>query len=592
MLRIADSLAKMAPNLFSLEMWGGATFDASMRFLQEDPWQRLTQLRERIPNILFQMLLRASNAVGYTNYPDNVVREFIKHAAERGIDLFRIFDSLNSVADMKVAMDTVCERTDAICEASICYTGDILNPKRTKYSLKYYVKMARELVRMGTHILCIKDMAGLCRPYAAFALVKALRDEVDVPIHFHTHDTSGVNAGSILRACDAGVDIADAAIASMSGGTSQPNLNSIVAALQNTPRDTGLDLDSLNLIADYWEAVRNLYYPFEENIKSGTAEVYKHEMPGGQFTNLRQQAKSMGLEDRWHDIADTYAAVNELFGDIVKVTPSSKIVGDMAIFMVTNNLTPMDILTPGKKLSFPKSVVEMMQGMIGWPQGGFPKVLQKIILDSAGVKPIKGRVGARLAKVDLAVTKRDLTKKIGQAATDDDVMAYLMYPQVFLDFEKHLDAYSNTSVIPTTPFFYGLQRGEEIAIEIEPGKTLLIKFLTVSDPHDDGTRTVFYELNGQPRSVNVADKSLESSLHRHPKAEPEDPNHVGAPMPGKISTVAAKPGQQVKEGERLLSIEAMKMETAVYSPRAATVKQVLVKPGQITATNDLLIVLE
>ncbi len=592
MLRIAEAVAYLAPNLYSLEVWGGATFDASMRFLQEDPWQRLEQLRTRIPNILFQMLLRASNAVGYTNYPDNVVREFIKHASLRGIDLFRIFDSLNSTENMKVAVETVRDKTKSLCEAAICYTGDILDPRRTKYSLKYYVKMAKELVRMGTHILAIKDMAGLCKPYAAYALVKALRDEVEVPIHFHTHDTSGINAGSILRASDAGVDIADAALAPMSGGTSQPNLNSLVAAVEHTPRDSQLDLKALNQIADYWEAVRDYYYPFEEHIKAGTAEVYDHEMPGGQFTNLKQQAASMGLADRWHELADTYAAVNQLFGDIVKVTPSSKVVGDMAIFMVTNNLTAADVLDPSRKLSFPKSVVEMMQGLIGYPPDGFPRKLQKIVLDSAGVTPIKGRAGAKLPKVDFAATKKDLSKKIGHAPSDDDVLSYLMYPQVFLDYEKHLSAYSNTSVIPTGPFFYGLGRGEDVAVEIEAGKTLLIKFLTVGEPHEDGTVTVFYELNGQPRSVDIADRSLEASQHRHPKADGDNPKHVGAPMPGKVSTVAVKKGQPVKAGERLLSIEAMKMETAVYSPRATKVSDVLVKPGSIIQAGDLLVVLE
>ncbi|HMB96051.1 MAG TPA: biotin/lipoyl-containing protein, partial [Tepidisphaeraceae bacterium] len=513
----------------------------------------------------------------------------MKHSAARGIDVFRIFDSLNAIENMQVAIETVRENTKAICEASICYSGDILDPARTKFSLKYYVKMAKELEKLGTHILCIKDMAGLCKPYAAYALVKALREEVGVPIHFHTHDTSGINAGSVLRASDAGVDIVDCALAPMSGGTSQPNLNSIVAALQNTPRDSELDLKSLNQLADYWELVRNYYYPFEENIKAGTAEVYDHEMPGGQYTNLKQQAKGIGLEDRWHDIADTYAMVNQLFGDIVKVTPSSKVVGDMAIFMVTNELTPMDVLTPGKKLSFPKSVVEMMQGMIGWPEGGFPKVLQKIILDSAGVKPIKGRAGAKLPRVDLVETKKELAKKVGHDVTDDDLQSYLMYPQVFLDFEKHQSQYDNTSFIPTGPFFYGLQRGDEISVEIEPGKTLLIRFLTTSDPHEDGTRTVFFELNGQPRSVEIVDRSLEVAAHRNPKADPDDPNHIGAPMPGKVSTIAVKKGQQVKEGERLLSIEAMKMETAVYSPRAATVADILVKPGSIIAANDLLV---
>ncbi len=592
LLKVAEAVAHNTPDLFSLECWGGATFDTSMRFLQEDPWDRLIDLRKRVPNILFQMLLRASNAVGYTNYPDNVVKEFVVQSAKTGIDVFRIFDSLNVVDNMRVAVETVRDKTGAICEAAICYTGDILDPKRTKYSLKYYVSMAKELVAMGTHILCIKDMAGLCKPYAAYELVKALRNEVGVPIHFHTHDTSGINAGSILRASDAGVDIVDAALASMSGQTSQPNMNSIVATLQNTPRDSKIDLTNLNRLSDYWERVRSQYYPFEEDIKTGTAEVYQHEMPGGQYTNLKQQAKSLHLADEWESVAEAYATVNQLFGDIVKVTPSSKVVGDMALFMVTNGLTAMDVLTPGKKLSFPKSVVEMMQGMIGTPAGGWPKVLQKIILDSAGVEAIKGRVGAKLPKVDFVVTKKELKKKIGREPSDLDLMSYLMYPQVFLDLQKHLDEYESTTFIPTPAFFYGLGSGDEINVEIEEGKSLIIKYLTTSDPHDDGTRTVFFELNGQPRSVNVADRTLEGVAHKHPKADLDNANHVAAPMPGKISTVAVKKGQTVKEGERLLSIEAMKMETAVYAPRAATVADVLVKSNSVIVARDLLVVLE
>jgi pyruvate carboxylase len=592
LLRVADAVAHLTPNLFSLEMWGGATFDTSMRFLQEDPWDRLDQLRARVPNVLFQMLLRASNAVGYTNYPDNVVREFVKESAGHGIDVFRVFDSLNWVENMRVACEAVREQPNAILEAAICYTGDILDPKRTKYSLDYYVKMAKELVGLGTHVLAIKDMAGLAKPFAARALVKALRDEVDVPIHFHTHDTSGINAASLLMASEAGVDVVDGALASMSGMTSQPNLNSMVAALRNTPRESGLDLDALGRLSDYWEAVREHYYPFEEDMKAGTAEVYHHEMPGGQYTNLRQQAKSLGLENRWRDIADTYAQVNQLFGDIVKVTPSSKVVGDLALYMVTNGLTAMDVLTPGKKLNFPKSVVEMMEGQLGQPDGGWPKVFQKIILDSAGAKPLKGRPGAKMPKVDFAAVRAELAGKIGREPRDVDVMSYLMYPQVFLDYDKHLKAYDNTSVIPTPAFWYPLQSGDEIAIEIEAGKTLILKFLTTGDPREDGTRTVFFELNGQPREVSVADRSLEATLHKHPKADPDDPDHVAAPMPGKVSNVAAKKGQDVKAGERLLSIEAMKMETAVYCPRDAKVKDVLVKAGSIVSAGDLLVELE
>jgi pyruvate carboxylase len=592
LVKVADSVAHLMPNLFSLEMWGGATFDTAMRFLQEDPWDRLDQLRARIPNIPFQMLFRGSSALGYTNYPDNVVRDLVKRSAEHGIDVFRIFDSLNWIENMKVAMTTVRESTDAICEAAICYTGDILDPKRTKYSLKYYVKMAKELVNMGTHILAIKDMAGLCRPYAAHALVKALRDEVDVPIHFHTHDTSGINASSILRASDAGVDIADAALASMSGMTSQPNLNSIVAALAHTPRDTGMNLDTLNRLSDYWEAVREFYYPFEEGMKAGTAEVYQHEMPGGQYTNLRQQAKGLHLEERWHEVASAYADVNQLLGDIVKVTPSSKVVGDLALFLVTNNLTADDILDAKRKLNLPKSVVEMLQGYLGQPEGGWPKQLQKVVLDAAGVKPFTARPGSKLPKVDLKQTQAELAKKIGREPRDVDVMSYLMYPQVFLDYDKFCKIYDNTSVIPTPAFLYGMQSGDEISVEIEAGKTLIIRYLTTGDARPDGLRTVFFELNGQPREVNVPDRSLEATLQKNPKADPDDPNHVAAPMPGKISSVAVVKGQLVKGGERLLSIEAMKMETAVYSPREATVADVLVKPNSIVSAKDLLVVLE
>ncbi|HEX4793769.1 MAG TPA: pyruvate carboxylase [Humisphaera sp.] len=592
LVQIADAVAHLVPGLFSLEMWGGATFDTAMRFLQEDPWDRLAQLRERIPNIPFQMLLRASNAVGYTSYPDNAVREFVKGAGKNGIDVFRIFDSLNVLDNMQVAIDAVRNHTSSLCEAAVCYTGDILNPKRSKFSLKYYVNFAKELVKRGTHILGIKDMAGLCKPYAAHALVKALRDEVGVPIHFHTHDTSGINAGSMLRAADAGVDIVDGALSAMSGTTSQPNLNSMVAALQHTPRDTGLDLEALNRLSEYWESVRQFYFPFEEGLPAPTAEVYDHEMPGGQYTNLRQQAKSMGLIDRWREIAEAYAQVNQMFGDIVKVTPSSKVIGDMAIFMVTNNLRPMDILAPDKKFNFPRSVVEMMQGYLGTPEGGWPRVLQKIILDTAGVKALKGRPGAKLPKIDLAQTRTKLEKESGPDISDTDVLSYIMYPQVFQDFAKHRAAYDNTSVIPTPAFFYGLQSGEEISVTIEPGKTLIIRYLTTGEPHEDGTRTVFFELNGQPREVNVSDRQLEGNLHKQPKADPDDPDQIAAPMPGKISNIAVKKGQAVKASERLLSIEAMKMETAVYSPRDATVAEVSVKQGQTVAARDLLIKLE
>jgi pyruvate carboxylase len=538
------------------------------------------------------MLLRASNAVGYTNYPDNVVREFIRYSAAEGIDVFRIFDSLNWIENLKVAVETVREETSALCEAAICYSGDILDPRRTKFSLKYYVAMARELVKMGTHILGIKDMAGLCKPYAAQALVRALRDEVDVPIHFHTHDASGIAAGSILRAADAGVDIADAALASMSGTTSQPCLNSVIAALANTPRDTGLDPESLNQLSEYWAAVREYYYPFEESMKSPSADIYLHEMPGGQYTNLRQQAISMGLGDRWPEVVRAYAQANQLFGDIVKVTPSSKVVGDMALFMVNNGLAPADILSPDQHLSFPKSVVEMMQGMLGRPDGGWPGKIEKIVLQSAGVQKIRGRAGAKLPKVDLAATKKQLAAKVHHEPGEPDVLSYVLYPQVYLDFDQHLRKFSDTSVLPTPVFFYGLQPGEEVTVEIEPGKALVIQYATTSDLHDDGTRTVYFDLNGQPRAVRVPDHIAEGHVHRHPKADKEDPNHVAAPMPGKVSTVNIKKGDTAVKGQPLLSLEAMKMESAVYAPRDARIADVLVQPGSIIEAGDLLVVLE
>lgn len=591
MLAIADAVARTTPTLFSLEMWGGATFDTSMRFLQEDPWERLEALRQRIPNILFQMLLRASNAVGYTTYPDNVVRPFVRRSAESGIDVFRIFDSLNSTDNMQLAIESVRSDTRALCEAAICYTGDILDPTRTKYSLGYYVRMAKRLVKMGTHMLAIKDMAGLCKPHAAYALVKALKEEVGVPIHFHTHGTSGVNAGSVLRAADAGVDIADGALASMSGMTSQPCLNSIVAALRHTPRDTGIDQSALDALSRYWAAVRELYYPFEEGLKTPGPDVYQHEMPGGQYTNLRQQARNLGLESRWPDICAAYAAANRLFGDIVKVTPSSKVVGDMALFMVSNDLTADEIVASTGPISFPRSVVEMMQGLLGEPEGGWPREFQELVLRSAHVKAIEGRPGATMPSADFDRARDDVRSKMPEEPDEQDVLSYLLYPQVFMEFLDHRLQYGDTSIVPTAPFFYGLQPGQEIAIEIEHGKTLIVRYLTTGEARDDGTRTVFFELNGQPRDIRVRDMSKEV-VRRHPKADAANPLHVSAPMPGKVSTVAAKVGHRVKAGDRLLSIEAMKMETAVYSPADTVVAEVLVGPGDVTEARDLLVVFE
>ncbi len=565
MLPIAGFMAHRLPNLYSLEMWGGATFDVSMRYLLESPWMRLRRLRELIPNICFQMLLRASNAVGYTAYPDNVVREFIVRAAEEGIDIFRIFDSLNWLPNMRVAMDAV-KKTGAVCEAAICYTGDILDPNRPKYSLSYFVNMAAELERMGADVLAIKDMAGLLRPYAAEQLVKALRDKIGIPIHFHTHDTSGINAASILKASDAGVHAADAALASMSGQTSQPNLNSIVAALAHTRRDTGLDLDALNACSDYWEAVRAQYQPFDTGPKSGTAEVYIHEMPGGQFTNLKEQAEAMALGPRWHEIARTYAEVNVAFGDIVKVTPSSKVVGDMAIFLVTHGMTMREFerLGPGHNLTIPNSVVEMLSGSLGQPEGGWPRHLQSIIL--RGAKPHIGRPGAKLKAVDMHEAAATAEKKVGAKISEAETLSYLMYPEVFVKFAKARQSYGPVDVLPTAAFFFGMKTGEEITVTLEPGKTLVIKFLTLSAPHPDGQRTVFFELNGQPREVDIRDKALRVAVAERAKADPNKPGQVGAPIPGMVASIAVELNQQVAKNDRLLVMEAMKMQSTVYAP--------------------------
>ena len=587
MERVAGVLARRVPNLFSLEMWGGAKFDTSMRFLHEDPWVRLRRLREQIPNICFQMLFRGANAVGYSNYPDNVVAGFVKHAAANGIDLFRIFDSLNYLPNLKVAMEAVQE-THALCEAAICYTGDILDPRRTKYSLDYYLKLARELKRMGTHILGIKDMAGLCKPYAARALVKALKEEIGLPVHFHTHDTSGVASASVLAAVEAGADIVDLAIAPLSGSTSQPCLNSIVAALQRQPRDTELDLDALNELADYWEAVREFYAPFDTSPRAGSALVYVHEMPGGQYTNLKEQAAAMGLLDRWPEIERTYAEVNQLFGDIVKVTPSSKVVGDMTIFLVSRGMKPADVLKlkPGS-VSFPESVVDMLMGGLGQPPGGWPRRLQKIVLGDR--KPYRGRPGARLKPIDLEAVQRELSSRLRREVSLDDVYSYLMYPDVFLKFARIQAAYDDLSVLPTPAFFYGMKPGEEITVDLEPGKTLFIRLISVGPVDEEGKRVVAFELNGMPRQVVIEDKSVQPKVKSRPKADPQDPWQVGAPIPGVITTLPISVGMTVRKGDKLVALEAMKMQTSVQAPQDAEVAEILVAPGDVVEAKDLLV---
>ncbi len=588
---ISNFVAHKLSGLYSMEVWGGATFDVAMRFLREDPWDRLRSLRQTIPNICFQMLLRASNAVGYTAYPDNVVQEFIAEAVKQGIDIFRIFDSLNYLPNMEVAMEAV-RASGGVCEAAICYTGDILDPQRQKYSLDYYVRMAKELERMGAHILGIKDMAGLLRPYAAEVLVKALRDAVSLPIHFHTHDTSGINASSILKASDAGVHVADAAVASMSGTTSQPNLNSIVAALAHTSRDTGLDLPSLDKCSDYWETIRTYYLPFDSGPKTGSAEVYLHEMPGGQITNLKEQAEAMGLGHRWPEIAKTYAEVNFAFGDIVKVTPSSKVVGDLAIFLISHDMTVADFerLGPDHQVPIPHSVVDMFSGSLGIPDGGWPSHIQEIVLH--GKQPEGGRPGARLAPADLEEAGRKIAADLEREPTRGEVLSYLLYPEVFTKFAQGKKDYGDLDILPSPQFFFGMEKGEEITVDLEEGKSLVIKFLTIGEPRPDGFRTVFFELNGQPREVELRDHSLEVRGEQKQKADPAVPGQVGAPLPGVVTTVAIKEGQAVKKGDRLLVIEAMKMQSTVYAPVEGKVRQLLAQAGQQVEPKDLLVVLE
>jgi pyruvate carboxylase len=596
---LARRLGAFDHGLFSLEMWGGATFDSAMRFLSEDPWDRLRQLRAAIPNICFQMLFRGSNAVGYSNYPDNVVAGFVKHAAASGMDIFRIFDSLNYLPNLRVAMEAV-QDTNAICEGTICYTGDILDERRDKFSLKYYVRLARELEKMGAHFLAIKDMAGICRPFAARKLVKTLKQEIGLPIHFHTHDTSGINAASVLQASEAGADIVDLALASMSGSTSQPNLNSVVAALQHTPRDTRLDLGTLNEFSDYWEKVREYYTPFDIAPKTGSAEVYLHEMPGGQYTNLKEQAASMGVSHRWPEIARLYAEVNQLFGDIVKVTPSSKVVGDMALFLFSRGIRPEDItnLEPGMT-PFPESVIDMLSGGLGWSAGGWPDPVWKVVLGEKKFKEAKAHYdaatrkhrplkGSRLEPADLDKLRAELSAKLRRAATTDEVYSHLMYPEVFTAFDKHRHDYSDVSVLPTPAFFYGLRLREEVSVTIEPGKTLIIRLVNVSEAEKDSRRTVTYELNGMTRETYITDKSLAPKVKPKPQADLKDPSQIPAPIPGLIATIAVSVGHKVSKGDKLLMMEAMKMQTTVFAPIDGVVDEILVNLGDTVESKDLL----
>ena len=586
MVKVAQAYARDLPGLLSLECWGGATFDVAMRFLDECPWDRLAALREKVPNICFQMLLRGANGVGYTNYPDNVVRHFVAQAASSGVDIFRVFDSLNWVENMRVAMDAVLE-SGRLLEAAVCYTGDILDPARNTYDLAYYVRLARDLAAAGSHVIGLKDMAGLVKPEAARRLVKALKEETGLPVHFHTHDTSGIAAASVLAAVEAGVDAIDLAMDSWSGLTSQPNLGSVVAALSHGPRDTGLDPATIRAFSDYWEAVRRDYGAFESDLRFGASEVYLHEMPGGQFTNLKEQARALGLDDRWHDVAHAYAEINMMFGDIVKVTPTSKVVGDMALAMVSAGWTREQIEDPDHDIAFPDSVVSLFRGDIGQPPNGFPAALQKKILK--GAAPLTTRPGATMKPADLEAERAEAEHKAGRHISDEEFASYLMYPKVFADYAARRRDHGPVQVLPTPIFFYGMTPGQEIAVDLEPGKTLVIRCQAIGETDEEGNIRVFFELNGQPRIVRVADRAVADTVVRRRKAEDGNPGHVPAPMPGMVASVAVAKGQQVKRGDLLMTIEAMKMETAIHAQRDGTIAEVAAPAGTQVDAKDLLI---
>jgi len=590
MLRIAPHYARLMPELFSVESWGGATFDVALRFLKEDPWQRLADLSAAMPNLMQQMLLRASNGVGYTNYPDNLVRHFIDRAAEAGVDVFRIFDCLNWVDNMLPAIEAVAS-TGKIAEAAICYTGDLLDPARPKYDLAYYLDLARRLESAGAHILAIKDMAGLLKPAAADVLIRALKQEVGLPIHFHTHDTSGAAAASVLAAVEAGVDAFDVAMDSMSGLTSQPCMGSTVAALRFTDADPGLDDVAIRSLSDYWEQVRAQYAAFESDVRSGASEVYLHEMPGGQFTNLKEQAEALGIGRRWHEVAHAYADVNRAFGDIVKVTPSSKVVGDLALMMVSSDLSIEQVQDPEVDVSFPDSVVSFFAGELGQPPGGFPPELQRKVL--RGRPPLTDRPGAHLPPVDLAAAREELARSLGRRVSEQDLASHGMYPKVFADYAAHVQEYGHVAVLPTHVFFYGMVPGEDITVTTsDEGRQAVLRYLTVSDADAEGMRHLFFEINGWPVSLRIRDRSLAQEAVTHERADVSNPRHVPAPMPGLVVSVAVEAGQPVAKGDLLLVMEAMKMETAVVADRDGTVKRVVVPPDTEVDAKDLLLELE
>ena len=586
LMRIAEPTAKLVPNLFSMEMWGGATYDVAYRFLSEDPWERLLTLREKSPNILFQMLLRASNAVGYKNYPDNLIKEFVEKSAYAGIDVFRIFDSLNWVKGMTLAIDAVRD-SGKVAEAAICYTGDINDPSRSKYDLTYYKNLAKELEQSGAHILAIKDMAGLLKPQAAYKLVSTLKETIDIPIHLHTHDTSGNGIFMYAKAIEAGVDIVDVAASSMSGLTSQPSASTLFYSLEENERQPKLHVESLEKISQYWEDVRKYYKDFESGMMSPHTEIYQHEMPGGQYSNLQQQAKAVGLGDRWEEVKNMYRTVNDMFGDIVKVTPSSKVVGDMALFMVQNNLTEYDVIEKGETLDFPDSVIELFEGYLGQPHGGFPKELQKVILK--GREPISVRPGELLDDVNFDDIKEKLFTMLNRQVTSHEMISYALYPKVFLDYQEKYNMFGDISVLDTPTFLYGMRFGEEIEVEIEKGKTLIVKLVSIGQAQDDGTRVVYFELNGQPREVIIKDENVKSTVTSKQKIDRNNPGHIGATMPGTVIKVLVERGEKVNKGDHLMITEAMKMETTVQAPFTGTVEEIFANAGDAISTGDLLL---
>jgi pyruvate carboxylase len=588
MLAVAESFAKNHPQVFSMEMWGGATFDVCMRFLKEDPWMRLKLLREAMPNILTQMLIRSSNAVGYTSYPDNLVVKFIEESSKNGMDIYRIFDSLNWTDSMEVSIQAVRERTGSLAEACICYTGDIMNPEKQKFNLQYYLDLARKLEDMGAHILGIKDMAGLLKPYAAELLITELKKVVDIPIHLHTHDTASIQSATYLKAIEAGVDAIDVALSSMSGLTSQPNFNSVVAMMQGHEREQKFNLSSLNEFSNYWEDVREYYYPFESELKAGTAQVYENEIPGGQYSNLRPQARGLGIEDKFETIKENYKIANELFGDVVKVTPSSKVVGDLAMFMTSNGYTKQDLLKKGKDISFPDSVINFMKGDLGQPYGGFPKEFQQIVLKDK--QPYTERPNAHLKPIDIDAEFAEFQKNFGSSRTILDYLSYKLYPKVYKDYYEFIGQFSNVWNLPTPAFFYGMKQNEEITFELAPGKHIIVKYLNVTAPDAEGNRQVYFKLNGQNRHIQVSDKSLKIEVISNKKVSHD--KEIGAPLQGKLTQILVKSGDVVSKNTPLFLIEAMKMESTVVAPFDGKVVHIELKENVMVMQDDLVVTLE